>query len=201
MSVNHEEPENRRRSLWMKSSRDLFLQEKSDVKRGTSCVSKKQAYRRSVSIGGGFGVVFGCGSQLLASARRRCFGGEWARWSGDCAVGMWQLCCSDLEVDRRAEALRDRRSQSALLGLAVEPGLEHEEVPEVEVPVSCAGEVFLPFLADGGGVGVAFASQAGFATTCCITCWIRSEWITRNLPSDTTALTDVHGHVVKVMVG
>ena len=34
---------------------------------------------------------------------------------------------------------------------AVEPGLEHEDVPEVEVPVAGAGLVFLPFLADGGG--------------------------------------------------
>jgi hypothetical protein len=65
-------------------------------------------------------------------------------------------------ADRRAEALRDRRSQSASLG-AVEPGLEHEDVPEVEVPVAGAGEVFLPFLADGGGVEVAFAFEAGFA--------------------------------------
>jgi hypothetical protein len=51
---------------------------------------------------------------------------------------------------------------SALL-CAVEPGLEHEDVPEVEVPVSCAGLVFLPFLADGGGVEVAFSFEAGFA--------------------------------------
>lgn len=63
-------------------------------------------------------------------------------------------------ADRRAEALRDRRSQSASLG-AVEPGLEHEDVPEVEVPVAGAGLVFLPFLADGGGVGVAFFFEVG----------------------------------------
>jgi len=65
-------------------------------------------------------------------------------------------------ADRRAEALRDRRSQSASLG-AVEPGLEHEDVPEVEVPVSCTRLVFLPFLADGGGVEVAFSFESGFA--------------------------------------
>ena len=45
--------------------------------------------------------------------------------------------------------------------LAVEPGLEHEDVPEVEVPVAGAGLVFLPLLADGGGVGVAFSFEAG----------------------------------------
>lgn len=47
--------------------------------------------------------------------------------------------------------------------LCLKPGLEHEDVPEVEVPVTGAAEVLLPFLADRGGVEVTFAFQAGFA--------------------------------------
>ena len=51
-------------------------------------------------------------------------------------------------LGRRSE---EGRQENGLFG-AVEPGLEHEDVPEVEVPVAGAGLVFLPFLADGGGV-------------------------------------------------
>jgi hypothetical protein len=56
------------------------------------------------------------------------------------------------DVSKRKVIFRlDFLSLSASLG-AVEPGLEHEDVPEVEVPVAGAGLVFLPFLAAGGGV-------------------------------------------------
>jgi hypothetical protein len=61
--------------------------------------------------------------------------------------------CADVVFDR----LKPGRQRE----LAVEPGLEHEDVPEVEVPVAGAGELFLPFLAAGGGVEVAFAFEAG----------------------------------------
>jgi hypothetical protein len=41
--------------------------------------------------------------------------------------------------------------------LLLQPRLEHEDVPEVVLPVAVAGLVFLPLLADGGGVEVAFS--------------------------------------------
>ena len=49
--------------------------------------------------------------------------------------------------------------------LLVQPGLKHEHIPEVIVPVACAGEMFAPLLTYG--IGIEDASIAPAAPSKC----------------------------------